>query len=90
MLIYFTIFSVFVFSVVMSAIVGFLVYQTGYRFLPSTVIRHILGIGVAVLIGCLMTKLLLFRIWYFYVVVIGVAIILYIVFIKSSINTEQR
>ncbi|EGQ21519.1 hypothetical protein ABZ756_14350 [Mammaliicoccus sciuri] len=86
MLAYLTIFSVFVFTVVMSAAIGFLFYQVIYKFLPSTAIKNVLGAGLTVLISCIMTKLLLLGAWYFYVATSGVAFIFYVVFIVLSGN----
>ena len=83
MLIYLTIFFVFVFAVVMSAAIGLLFYEASDKFLPSTVIRHILGVGASVLISCLITALLLFGVWYFYMATIGVGIMLYVLFVVS-------
>ncbi|WP_153732768.1 hypothetical protein [Sporosarcina obsidiansis] len=84
MFIYFTTFSVIVFSAIISAVVGFLVYQAGGRFLPSSVIRHIVGGGTTVLTGCFITTLLHLEIWYVYTAVIVSAVIIYTVSIVSS------
>ena len=87
-MIYFTLFSIIIFSAVMSPVIGFLFYQAGNRFFPSMLIQHFFGIGATVLMGYFLTKLLLFGIWYYYVIVISLGIILYIVFIKSSMNIK--
>ncbi|WP_301107247.1 hypothetical protein [Sporosarcina sp.] len=84
MFIYFTLIAVFVFSVVISAVVGFLFHQLCNQLLTSGRIGYILGMVVSVLVSIIMTKLLLFEIWYYYAAVIGVTILLYIVLVRST------
>ncbi|PIC66673.1 hypothetical protein CSV71_14610 [Sporosarcina sp. P21c] len=89
-MLYFALVSVIIFSAVISPAIGFLVYQASNRFFKSTLIQHSLGIAATVLVCCFLTNLLLFGIWYYYVIVISLGVILYIVFIKSSMNMKQR
>ena len=89
MFIYFTLIAVFVFSVVISAVVGFLFYQLSKKLLPSSEIRHIAGMVISVLAGITMTKLLLFDIWYYYAAVIGGTIVLYRILVRSSTDYDK-
>lgn len=84
MFIYFTLIAVFVFSVVISAVVGYLFHELTAKHLTSSGIRYIAGMVVSILVSCIMTKLLLFEIWYYYVAALGVASVLYIVIVRSS------
>ncbi|MBB4826160.1 hypothetical protein HNO89_003397 [Sporosarcina luteola] len=86
MLLYFTIFSVVVFSAAMSALTGLLVYQACQRFLHLPMIRHIVGVGSIVFLASLLTKLLLFGSWYYYVATIGLAIVIYMGLLTSWKN----
>lgn len=84
MIIYLQIFLLFVFSVVMSAAIGFLIYLAGDKISPSNVIRHTLGVGASVLTGYFITELLIFSgIWYYYVATIVLGVLLYVLFVKS-------
>lgn len=84
MLIYLTIFFVFVFTVVLSAATGFVFYEASTRLRLSKVICYAIGIGVSVLISCIMTKLLLFGAWYFYFGTLGISVILCVLFIQLT------
>ena len=83
MLIYLNVFFVLVIIMVMSAAAGLLIYAASDRLLPSSVIKHVLGVGATVLISYFITKLLRFEVWYFYATTIGMGILLYIVFVIS-------
>lgn len=83
MIIYLQIFLLFVFSVVMSAAIGFVIYLAVDKVSPSTMIRHTLGVGASVLTGYFITELLIFSgIWYYYVATIVLGIMLYVLFVK--------
>ena len=82
MLIYLTFYSVFVFAMVMSAAIGYVLYLAIDKFLPSTAIRHILGVVASVFTSYLITELLLSGVWYFYVITIGGGVMLYVWFVK--------
>ena len=84
MIIYLQVFLLFVFSVVMSAAIGFVIYLVGDKVSPSTVIRHTLGVGASVLTGYFITELLVFSgIWYYYVATIVLGVLLYVLFVLS-------
>lgn len=90
MLFYLTLFALFLFSAVISAVAGLLVYFAGGSFISSAAAPHILGVGAAMLAGWLMTKLLLFEIWYYYAAVLAGAVIIYFVLANSSVNDRRK
>lgn len=86
MFIYFTLFSVFIFCFLMSAVVGYLFHEVSNKLVTSRALLRIVGAIVAVVVSLFMTKLFLFEIWYVYVSVSNVALTigLYVVLVKSS------
>lgn len=82
MIIYLQVILLFLFSAVMSATIGFVIYLVIDKLIFSTVIKHIVGLGVTILTGYFITELLIFSgIWYYYVGTIILAGLLYVLFI---------
>ncbi|GKV67372.1 MULTISPECIES: hypothetical protein [Sporosarcina] len=84
MLIYFTLVAVFVFIIVISTVIGYLFHEFSGKLVTSGRIRCIAGMVVSVLVSIIMTKLLLFGIWYYYAAAAVVTAVLYIVLLKYS------
>lgn len=84
MIIYLQVILLFVFSVVMSAAIGFVIYLVGDKISLSNVIKHALGVGASVLTGYVITEMLIFSgIWYYYVATIVLGVLLYVLFVAS-------
>lgn len=86
MLFYMTIAALFLFTVVMSAVIGFLMYQAVRRLTASRAARHTTGAAAVLLASYVMTRVLLFPTWYYYAAVLVVSIALYTVLLKSSLE----
>lgn len=86
MLFYMTIAALFLFTAVMSAVIGFLMYQAARRLTASRAARHTTGAAAVLLTGYLTTLMLLFPTWYYYAAVSAVSIALYTVLLKSSLE----
>lgn len=82
MIIYLQVFLFFLFSVVISASIGFVIYLVIDKIASSTVIKHSAGVAVSALTGYFVTELFIFSgIWYYYVGTILLAGLLYVLFV---------
>lgn len=86
---YLTLISVFIFSVVMSAVIGYLLQAVINSLLTSRDTTPLIGAGISILVVCLLIKLFLFGIWYVYAASIIAALGLYFVLLRSS-NKRNR
>ncbi|PIC99556.1 hypothetical protein CSV68_07340 [Sporosarcina sp. P29] len=89
MFLYFTLFSVFIFSIVISAVVGFLFHELSNKLVSFKVFRLIVGAGVSVLVSGFLTKLLRIDIGYMYIAAIVMSVVLYVILVRSLNKSEK-
>lgn len=87
---YLTLISVFLFSVVMSAIIGFVIQLVINSLITSKATSPLVGAGVSVLTISFLNTLLLFGIWYVYALGIVLTLGLYYVLLQSSMNRNKE
>ncbi|ARD48655.1 hypothetical protein SporoP37_11175 [Sporosarcina sp. P37] len=83
MFIYYTLFSLFIFLVVISAVVGFLFHELSDKITSSKIISLLAGAAASVIASSLITKLLLSDIWNLYAAAIAVTLVLYVILVRS-------
>ena len=86
---YVTFFSLLIFTAVISAVVGFLFHEFTTKLLRSNVSRFVAGAAISMLVSGIVTKLLRFDAWYYYLATISVTLVLYVISIRSLNRSNQ-
>ena len=87
---YLTLFSVFIFSVVMSAVIGYLFHAVLNTLISSKDTTPLVGAGISILFISFMITMFLFGIWYLYAIGIILTLGVYFVLLQSSYKRNKN